>query len=162
RSIIAALGLMKPDRAPRKVELDVELLQEIFAEQHGDSVAALAPRRHEHAHALVFRFADRELVDQGEFDVGLAADTVYAASRPMQFESQLERRGARHDGARGSGVELDSHPLAVHRAVNEELIALEVHWPLRDSVEIAVGFGRGKAAHENAGDRDYEDRRSAL
>ncbi len=138
-------------RVVREVELDIDLIEEVVAEEEGIGTIEIVLAEDEGAPVLARRGANLQLVDDGVLDMRFPADAERAiAGRFVPGEAQPIRGGA-HDEARPcAGVEQDVHLLPVDRAFDVQPPGLRLHFPFVDPQQLAVrGRGRHRCEREH-------------
>jgi hypothetical protein len=133
------------------IELDIKALEEIFAENRGNAVPEIMLAGDKHPPILAHGLADPEFIDEGCFNVGLAAHAEHPiAPGPLSGEAQTHGRRPQDDGPRRASVQHHTDSLPVDGAVDDEMVAFQPNWPLRNLSELAVGRTGGVAGHGNA------------
>ncbi len=77
RHTVTLLGLEESDRTVGQIELDIDLIQEILAQDEGDLAAEISFARDQHPPILARELADLEFIDIDRFGIGLAAYAEY-------------------------------------------------------------------------------------
>ena len=123
-----------------QVELDIELIEEIPAQNHVEVLAEVSLTRHHELQILASDPADAELIDDGSLRLSLATDAEYAKTpRLLPGEAQALRRRTHDQADTRSGIQHDTDLLAVDGAVYDWHAASRPNRPIRDLEHLAVG-----------------------
>src|SRR6185312_1405194 len=159
RHVLAAIErLEEPHHAVGVIELEVDLLEEILAqdEVHAGERPLAA---HPDAQVLAHHVPDPDLLDPRGEDAGSAAEAAHPFERAARLEAEALCRGVGDEAEVRTGI--DEHPdlLAVDLALDDRQAAAKAHRPFGDPHELALGGLRGeRGAGEHKGER--EDDRS--
>ena len=160
RHTVAILRLEQTDHTVRKVEFDIDVVEEVVAQDDVDPRRELPCARDDQVHAPADRRADAEAVHLRDLDRRFAADAEHPiVPRLPPGEIEPARRRRQDHAAHRAGVEHDADRLAVGGTLDDRVVTAGPNGPLVDPYERALGRRRADAAcqREAGGDENPTD-----
>jgi hypothetical protein len=124
-----------------QIEFNIDLVEEILAQNHCSIFNDRMLTCNEHAPAFARSLTDAEIVDQDRFGFGLSADAEYPiAPGFLALQPESIRRGSQYKRHHRPGVEDDARLLTVDRAVRDQLVPDHTDRQVGDLEHLAGGY----------------------